>query len=158
MADGGGGEEGNASAHKGSSRRRGAAQVALDADELLTLMHGSDPVKVELNRLENEVRGELFIRASHSQRSYGILLCIWWIFASLFFFESQSAMFGAFPVVPDKDRELGEAQVEIKALRLSERAREKAVEEVITQRAADLRIKRLLFCFGSSFRLISSLE
>lgn len=60
MADGGGGgEEGNASAHRGSSRRRGAAQVGLDADELLTLMHGSDPVKVELNRLENEVRGEL---------------------------------------------------------------------------------------------------
>ncbi|KAM0899624.1 hypothetical protein ACQ4PT_021148 [Festuca glaucescens] len=29
----------------------------------------------------------------------------------------------------DKDRELGEAQVEIKAIRLSERAREKAVEE-----------------------------
>ncbi|VAI60592.1 unnamed protein product [Triticum turgidum subsp. durum] len=50
-------------------------------------MHGSDPVKVELNRLENEVR--------------------------------------------DKDRELGEAQAEIKALRLSERAREKAVEEAL---------------------------
>ena len=31
----------------------------------------------------------------------------------------------------DKDRELGEAQAEIKALRLSERLREKAVEEVI---------------------------
>jgi len=30
----------------------------------------------------------------------------------------------------DKDRELGEAHAEIKALRLSERAREKAVEEV----------------------------
>ncbi|KAJ1280934.1 hypothetical protein BS78_04G270200 [Paspalum vaginatum] len=55
MADGGG-EEGNASAHKGSARRRGPVQAALDADELLTLMHGSDPVKVELNRLENEVR------------------------------------------------------------------------------------------------------
>uniref|UniRef100_A0ACD5YTQ6 Uncharacterized protein n=1 Tax=Avena sativa TaxID=4498 RepID=A0ACD5YTQ6_AVESA len=88
MADGGG-EEGNASAHKSSSRRRGAAQLGLDADELLTLMHGSDPVKVELNRLENEVR--------------------------------------------DKDRELGEAQVEIKALRLSERAREKAVEELTAE-------------------------
>lgn len=58
MADGGG-EEGNASAHKGSARRRGTVQAGLDADELLTLMHGSDPVKVELNRLENEVRGEL---------------------------------------------------------------------------------------------------
>jgi hypothetical protein len=59
MADGG--EEGNASAHRGSARRRAPA---LDADELLALMHGSDPVKVELNRLENEVRGELeLIRA-----------------------------------------------------------------------------------------------
>ncbi|XP_062220229.1 microtubule-associated protein 70-2-like [Phragmites australis] len=88
MSDGAG-EEGNASAHKGSARRRGPAQVGLDADELLTLMHGSDPVKVELNRLENEVR--------------------------------------------DKDRELCEAHAEIKALRLSERAREKAVEELTAE-------------------------
>jgi hypothetical protein len=35
--------------------------------------------------------------------------------------------------VADKDRELGEANAEIKALRLSERAREKAVEEVTSQ-------------------------
>ena len=35
--------------------------------------------------------------------------------------------------VADKDRELGEAHAEIKALRLSERAREKAVEEVTSQ-------------------------
>lgn len=35
--------------------------------------------------------------------------------------------------VAEKDRELGEAQAEIKALRLSERAREKAVEEVTSQ-------------------------
>ncbi|XP_022734640.1 microtubule-associated protein 70-2-like [Durio zibethinus] len=71
---------------KGSSRRR-AVRPSLDADnEFITLLHGSDPVKVELNRLENEVR--------------------------------------------DKDRELGEAQAEIKALRMSERLREKAVEEL----------------------------
>ncbi|GMI99803.1 microtubule-associated proteins 70-1 [Hibiscus trionum] len=71
---------------KGSSRRR-AARPSFDADnEFITLLHGSDPVKVELNRLENEVR--------------------------------------------DKDRELGEAQAEIKALRMSERQREKAVEEL----------------------------
>ncbi|KAG8059507.1 hypothetical protein GUJ93_ZPchr0002g26649 [Zizania palustris] len=87
--DDGCGEEGNASALKGSARRRGAVQPGLDADELLTLMHGSDPVKVELNRLENEVR--------------------------------------------DKDRELGDAHAEIKALRLSERAREKAVEELTAE-------------------------
>ncbi|GAU20385.1 hypothetical protein TSUD_12030 [Trifolium subterraneum] len=72
---------------RGSSRRRGSArQPSMDADEFMNLLHGSDPVKVELNRLENEVR--------------------------------------------DKDRELSEAQAEIKALRHSERLREKAVEEL----------------------------
>ncbi|KDP38119.1 hypothetical protein JCGZ_04762 [Jatropha curcas] len=71
---------------KSSSRRRTSVRPSFDADnEFITLMHGSDPVKLELNRLENEVR--------------------------------------------DKDRELGEAQAEIKALRLSERLKEKAVEE-----------------------------
>lgn len=34
-------------------------------------------------------------------------------------------------LLADKDRELGEAQAEIKALKLSERLREKAVEEVV---------------------------
>nr|XP_043640106.1 microtubule-associated protein 70-2-like isoform X2 [Erigeron canadensis] len=69
-----------------SGRRRNSRRPSLDTDEFMNLLHGSDPVKVELNRLENEVR--------------------------------------------DKDRELNEAQAEIKALRLSERLREKAVEEL----------------------------
>ena len=43
---------------KSSSRRR-AVRPSFDADnEFITLLHGSDPVKVELNRLENDVRGE----------------------------------------------------------------------------------------------------
>ncbi|KAF9625240.1 hypothetical protein IFM89_020826, partial [Coptis chinensis] len=67
-------------------RRRTTMKPSMDADEFMNLLHGSDPVKVELNRLDNEVR--------------------------------------------DKDRELAEANAEIKALRLSERLREKAVEEV----------------------------
>ncbi|TMW87717.1 hypothetical protein EJD97_019581 [Solanum chilense] len=72
---------------KGTYRRRmSVVRPSLDADEFMNLLHGSDPVKLELNRLENEVR--------------------------------------------DKDRELSEAQAEIKALRLSERLREKAVEEL----------------------------
>ncbi|KAK6921598.1 Microtubule-associated protein 70 [Dillenia turbinata] len=71
---------------KSSSRRRTSVRPSMDADDFINLLHGSDPVKVELNRLENEVR--------------------------------------------DKDRELGEAQAEIKALKLSERLREKAVEEL----------------------------
>ncbi|ESQ35318.1 hypothetical protein EUTSA_v10007120mg [Eutrema salsugineum] len=71
---------------KGLSRRR-SMRPSFDADnEFITLLHGSDPVRIELNRLENEVR--------------------------------------------DKDRELSESQAEIKALRLSERQREKAVEEL----------------------------
>ncbi|KAK6146724.1 hypothetical protein DH2020_020593 [Rehmannia glutinosa] len=69
-----------------SSRRRPSVRPSLDADEFLNLLHGSDPVKLELNRLENEVR--------------------------------------------DKERELGEAQSQIRALKLSERLREKAVEEL----------------------------
>eukprot|EP00268_Persea_americana_P014954 TRINITY_DN1676_c1_g1_i2.p1 TRINITY_DN1676_c1_g1~~TRINITY_DN1676_c1_g1_i2.p1 ORF type:complete len:631 (+),score=178.21 TRINITY_DN1676_c1_g1_i2:368-2260(+) len=73
------------------SRRRTTIRPSLDADEFINLLHGSDPVKVELNRLENEVR--------------------------------------------DKDRELGEAQAEMKALRYSERLREKAVEELTDELA-----------------------
>ncbi|KAK4763135.1 hypothetical protein SAY87_012867 [Trapa incisa] len=72
---------------RSSFRRRASMKPSFDADnDFITMLHGSDPVKVELNRLENEVR--------------------------------------------DKDRELAEAQAEIKALRLSERLREKAVEEL----------------------------
>lgn len=74
-----------------SSRRRASVRPSMDADEFINLLHGSDPVKVELNRLENEVR--------------------------------------------DKDRELGEAHAEIKALKLSERLREKAVEELTEELA-----------------------
>ncbi|XP_033131567.1 microtubule-associated protein 70-2 isoform X2 [Brassica rapa] len=78
---------------KSSSKRRPirpSFEAAAD-NELITMLHGSDPVKVELNRLENEVR--------------------------------------------DKDRELGEAHAEIRALRLSERQREKAVEELTEELA-----------------------
>ncbi|MCL7041493.1 hypothetical protein MKW94_025975 [Papaver nudicaule] len=79
---------GSASYREGgkSLRRRPSVRPSLDADEFMNMLHGSDPVKVELNRLENEVR--------------------------------------------DKDRELTDAQAEIKALRLSERSRERAVEEL----------------------------
>ncbi|GJT55361.1 microtubule-associated protein 70-2-like protein [Tanacetum coccineum] len=81
----GGGGGGNVRPPVVSSRRRSSRRPSLDTDDFMNLLHGSDPVKLELNRLENEVR--------------------------------------------DKDRELSEAQAEIKALRLSERLREKAVEE-----------------------------
>ncbi|KAG0482632.1 hypothetical protein HPP92_010716 [Vanilla planifolia] len=75
----------------GKERRRLAVRRSLDAEEFINLLHGSDPVKVELNRLENEVR--------------------------------------------DKYRELTEVYAEIKALKLSERAREKAVEELTEELA-----------------------
>jgi hypothetical protein len=55
MADGG--EDGNAAVSRAPSRRRGPVRASLDADEFIALMHGSDPVRVELTRLENELRG-----------------------------------------------------------------------------------------------------
>lgn len=44
-------------------RRRMPIRPSLDADEFINLLHGSDPVKVELNRLENEVRGGNVVRS-----------------------------------------------------------------------------------------------
>jgi hypothetical protein len=48
---------------KSSSKRR-PIRPSFDAaadNEFITLLHGSDPVKVELNRLENEVRGLIML-------------------------------------------------------------------------------------------------
>lgn len=33
------------------------SRAGSDADDIITFFHGSDPVRVELNRLENELRG-----------------------------------------------------------------------------------------------------
>lgn len=41
-----------------AQKRRASSKPYSEAEELINLLHGSDPVKVELNRLENEVRGE----------------------------------------------------------------------------------------------------
>lgn len=40
------------------TRRKTLVRACPDTEDLLNLLHGSDPVKVELNRLENEVRGK----------------------------------------------------------------------------------------------------
>jgi len=37
-------------------KRRSIGRACPESDEIMNLLHGSDPVKVELNRLENEVR------------------------------------------------------------------------------------------------------
>lgn len=102
----------------GGLRRRASIKQSMETDDLINLLHGSDPVKVELNRLENDVRGGNALRI----RWPSVHFLISWCF--LFFSFPESCEFS------DKERELGEAQAEIKALRLSERAREKAVEEV----------------------------
>lgn len=70
----------------GGWRRRAPRRGSMDEEDLLYLLHGSDPVKVELNRLENELK--------------------------------------------ERDREFIEAQGEIKALKLTDRAKEKALAEV----------------------------
>ncbi|KAH6779614.1 microtubule-associated proteins 70-2 [Perilla frutescens var. hirtella] len=83
------------------AKKKPAASISRagsDADDIITLLHGSDPVRVELTRLENEVR--------------------------------------------EKDRELGEAHAEIKALRYSERLKEKAVEELTEElKKVDAKLK-----------------
>nr|GMC90368.1 microtubule-associated protein 70-1-like isoform X1 [Ipomoea batatas] len=74
------------------TRRRMPSAVpraASEADDFFNLLHGSDPVRVELTRLENELR--------------------------------------------EKERELGEAQAEIKSVKYSERLKEKAVEELTNE-------------------------
>ncbi|GJS83789.1 hypothetical protein Tco_0750330 [Tanacetum coccineum] len=38
-----------------SGRRRATVRPSLDNNDLIYLLHGSDSVKVELNRLENEI-------------------------------------------------------------------------------------------------------
>ncbi|KAG0564510.1 hypothetical protein KC19_8G116200 [Ceratodon purpureus] len=67
-------------------RRRSAARPGYATGDLMNHFNGSDPVRLELTRLENEVR--------------------------------------------DKNRGLAEAQAEIKSLRLSDRLKQKAVDEL----------------------------
>nr|GMD50721.1 tryptophan synthase alpha chain [Ipomoea batatas] len=55
-----------------TAMRRALVRSSLDADEFINLLHGSDRVKVKLNRLENEVRGQLGIKGALS--SFGFLL------------------------------------------------------------------------------------
>ncbi|KAI4992586.1 hypothetical protein ZWY2020_057788 [Hordeum vulgare] len=73
------------------AQQRPRLKPALEMEDLISLLHGSDPVRVELTRLENDLHY--------------------------------------------KEKELGDAQAEIKALRLSERAREKAVEDLTEELA-----------------------
>lgn len=44
-------------------KRRPSIKPSLEVDEFINLLHGSDPVRVELNRLENEVRGGNVVRS-----------------------------------------------------------------------------------------------
>ncbi|KAJ9544029.1 hypothetical protein OSB04_023736 [Centaurea solstitialis] len=68
------------------ARKKSISRTATEIDDIINHMHGSDPVRFELNRLENQLR--------------------------------------------DKDRELGDAYTEIKALKYQEHLKEKAVEEL----------------------------
>ncbi|KAM0047016.1 putative microtubule-associated protein [Helianthus debilis subsp. tardiflorus] len=68
------------------ARKKSVTRTAAEIDDIINHMHGSDPVRFELNRLENQLR--------------------------------------------DKDRELGDAYTEIKALKYQEHLKDKAVEEL----------------------------
>lgn len=80
-------------------RRKSSIKQSVEADDMYNLLSGSDPLRVELARLENEVR--------------------------------------------DKERELADAQAEIKALKFTERLKEKANEEISDAlRKADEKLKQ----------------
>ena len=57
-----------------SSRRKVGIRKSMDADEFINLLHGSDPVKVELNRLENEVRGQNVVRSEFLSQNFVSIL------------------------------------------------------------------------------------
>ncbi|KAK1427032.1 hypothetical protein QVD17_15714 [Tagetes erecta] len=68
------------------ARKKSISRTPTEIDDIINHLHGSDPVRFELNRLDNQLR--------------------------------------------DKDRELGDAYAEIKALKYQEHLKEKAVEEL----------------------------
>lgn len=55
----------------------GISRAGSEVDEFMTLLHGSDPIRVELNRLENEVRG-LFSKRSFPLFIYFVHFCWNW--------------------------------------------------------------------------------
>lgn len=57
------GEGRSSSSSATALKRRASLKPNLETDELINLLHGSDPVKFELNRLENEVRGLNVVRS-----------------------------------------------------------------------------------------------
>ena len=72
---------------KSSSRRRPVrpsfdASAAAD-NEFITLLHGSDPVKLELNRLENEVRGSALICRFRSKDFVLLTLFFEWLVSQI---------------------------------------------------------------------------
>lgn len=70
----------------GKERRRPAVRPSLDAEEFINLLHGSDPIKVELNRLENEVRGGNVVRSTGFYRCFDFLSPVIFLCQRLIFF------------------------------------------------------------------------
>lgn len=52
------------------------SRAGSEVDELITLLHGSDPLRVELNRLENEVRGLIFFNRFLFGKKFGFYLLL----------------------------------------------------------------------------------
>ena len=67
---------------KSSSRRRTSVRPSMDADDFFNLFPGSDPVKLELNRLENEVRGAKCGSICCFFSSFYSMFCVRFVFLS----------------------------------------------------------------------------
>ncbi|WVZ07924.1 hypothetical protein V8G54_021270 [Vigna mungo] len=96
------------------------------SDDFITLFHGSDPVRVELTRLQNELRGiHHFFNFNFTHQLLSrrkIKHHIRCLFIRVY---KERAIW-----LSEKDRELGDALAEIKSLRNSKRLKEKGVEEL----------------------------
>ena len=54
---------------RSAAKKKPSKKSSLDEDDFLSLLHGSDPVKIELNRLHNMVKGVIVVSRTSSSFS-----------------------------------------------------------------------------------------
>lgn len=66
----------------GTGKKKFPKRSSLDEEDFINLLHGSDPVKIELNRLQNELKGIYFFFFVSSSKLLALVIII--IIISLF--------------------------------------------------------------------------
>lgn len=104
----------------------GFDELKLGRVDELSLAH-PDPVVLELNRLQNQLKGFSLLHSS----CFMNILFLSWVPTSMHVLTQPMTIIFLFYIIPEKDRELGNAQGEIKSLRAAEVLKDKAIEEVL---------------------------